>query len=101
MERIFDTSITIGTIRKFRTVQLKGVMPAGTGMAKYQYIISGDNTMTQFNYNYNSREVASKLIKCASTALLMAILEACDTPHHEDITEQDRQELAQIIDEVA
>ena len=57
--------------------------------------------MTQFNYNYNSREVASKLIKCASTALLMAILEACENPHHEDITEQDRQELTQIIDEVA
>lgn len=81
---------------------LKGAMPALTGMVQLTNILSlEDNTMTQFNYNYNSREVASKLIKCASTALLMAILEACENPHHEDITEQDRQELAQIIDEVA
>ena len=81
MERIFDTSITIGTIRNYRIVRLKGVMPAGTGMAKYQYIISGDNTMTQFNYNNKRQKLARILILCGLTQGF----EACST--HISMTE--------------
>lgn len=56
--------------------------------------------MTQYNYNYNSHEVASALIKRAGTAFLMTLLLACQETK-EDISEGDRQELEQLLSEVA
>jgi len=57
--------------------------------------------MTTYNYNINSTDLARKLIKSCSTALLISVLQACEAPPHEEITDADRQELATLLDEVA
>lgn len=44
-----------------------------------QYNISEDITMTHNHYNYNSKEVARKLILAVSTAYLAATVQACST----------------------
>lgn len=57
--------------------------------------------MTNKQYNINSTDLARKLIKSVSTACLIAILQGCEAKHNEQITDDDRQELENLISEVA
>lgn len=57
--------------------------------------------MTNYNYNINSHDLARKLIKACSTACLIAVLQACEAQAKEDINDADREELQQLLDEVA
>jgi Na+-translocating ferredoxin:NAD+ oxidoreductase RnfG subunit len=54
--------------------------------------------MTHYHYNYNSKKVATKLIKVCTTTLLLALIE--QSAVSEEITEEDKQQLENLLDEV-
>ena len=57
--------------------------------------------MTNYNYNINSHDLARKLIKSCSTALLISILQACEQTPKQHIDDTDRAELEHLLEEIA